>query len=107
VSGAETDGTESLHWGGFYPDLSQHLSTCDANLRRAQMTDDEFDTDVARSLSSPSMCEDDTSLPGSDWDPPQHESLDLQPCPECGEAGPCGYDALGRPLIHPTRTDDD
>jgi len=21
-------------------------------------------------------------------------------CPECGEHGPCGYDALGRPMIH-------
>lgn len=24
------------------------------------------------------------------------------PCAICGERGPCGYDAEGRPLIHPT-----
>jgi hypothetical protein len=28
------------------------------------------------------------------------ESLTTDPCPTCGEAGPCGYDAEGRPMIH-------
>ena len=23
-----------------------------------------------------------------------------EPCPECGESGPCGYDSEGRPMIH-------
>lgn len=27
--------------------------------------------------------------------------LDIQEqCPECGEYGPCGYDAEGRPMVH-------
>jgi hypothetical protein len=28
------------------------------------------------------------------------------PCPECGETGPCGYDMEGRPMIHITETED-
>ncbi len=27
-------------------------------------------------------------------------SLDGGPCATCGESGPCGYDAEGRPMIH-------
>ena len=30
-----------------------------------------------------------------------------QPCPECGAPGACGYDEMGRPMIHATREDDD
>lgn len=43
----------------------------------------------------------------ADYDEPdQFEDLDTE-CPECGESGPCGFDAEGRPMIHVTRRDDD
>lgn len=29
------------------------------------------------------------------------------PCPTCGERGPCGYDQEGRVLVHPTEEADD
>jgi hypothetical protein len=35
-------------------------------------------------------------------------SLNADPCPLCGEVGPCAYDAEGRPLIHAqTEPEDD
>lgn len=34
-------------------------------------------------------------------------SSQYDPCPECGERGPCAYDAEGRPMVHvPTPEDD-
>lgn len=30
-----------------------------------------------------------------------------EPCPVCGEQGACGYDDLGRALIHPIPADDE
>jgi hypothetical protein len=35
------------------------------------------------------------------------ESLTDQPCVVCGEAGACGYDAEGLPMIHATWIEDD
>lgn len=32
---------------------------------------------------------------------------DLQDCPVCGENGPCGYDAEGRPMVHTDAFDED
>lgn len=84
--------------------------SCETQVRRATMSDEEFWQDVADMLMHGRPLTDDERddrHSGADWDPPQHEPLDLQPCPECGEAGACGYDALGRPLIHPTRAEDD
>lgn len=31
----------------------------------------------------------------------------IPPCPVCGEAGACGYDAEGRPMIHADLMDED
>lgn len=83
---------------------------CETQVRRATMTDDEFWQDVADVLmhGRPLTDEEREGIDSADWDaPPPHEPLDLQTCPECGETGACGYDALGRPLIHPTRAEDD
>lgn len=30
----------------------------------------------------------------------EHEAMCNDPCPVCGERGPCGYDVEGYPLIH-------
>lgn len=32
---------------------------------------------------------------------------DLEPCPTCGEHGPCGYDAEGLPMIHTDAFEDE
>lgn len=32
---------------------------------------------------------------------------DLEPCPVCGEHGPCSYDGEGRPMIHSDAFDDE
>lgn len=40
-----------------------------------------------------------------DWDHPDEPVVTYGPCPECGETGPCGYDAEGRPLMHLTNDD--
>lgn len=37
---------------------------------------------------------------------PSEDDLFGEPCPECGQRGPCFYDAEGRPMIH-VNTDDD
>lgn len=34
------------------------------------------------------------------YDEPGPLDIVLNPCEVCGEWGPCGYDAEGRPLIH-------
>lgn len=85
---------------------SREPFSCDVQIRRAGMTEDEFWTDVANVL----IGEQRPPLPyeesDDDFEPPRTE-LDMGPCPECGESGACAYDALGRPLIHPTRVDED
>lgn len=37
-----------------------------------------------------------------DFDEPDLDEVNNQdePCDECGEMGPCGYDQIGRPLFH-------
>lgn len=37
---------------------------------------------------------------GPEPEPDPDESLEIAPCPICGELGACGYDSEGRPLIH-------
>ncbi len=62
------------------------------------MTDEEFWEDVAASLIGPQWDDDDA---GDDID-----SLNADPCPECGSTGACGWDSEGRPMIHAIRGDD-
>lgn len=104
-----TDGQPS-------PDTFARLETgnhfpfsCEVQTRRAGMTEDEYWQDVADMLAHgrPLSDEEREAMHSDfDFDPPRSE-LDMGPCPECGEHGACGYDALGRPLIHPTRADED
>lgn len=52
-----------------------------------------------------------TKMPPHEEEPPDLDepptSLDADPCPLCGEAGACDYDAEGRPLIHALNDGDD
>jgi hypothetical protein len=62
------------------------------------MDDGEFWDHVAKNLLGEGG-EPDTD----DMEPVGYDELDiLAPCVDCGESGPCGYDAEGRPLIHAT-----
>lgn len=71
------------------------MTYCPSRERRSTMTDSEFWEDVY-----PSMAVDD--------DPDYDTIADTKPigftynapCPECGEFGPCGFDAIGRPMVH-------
>jgi hypothetical protein len=65
------------------------------------MRDEEFWHDVAASLGAVPN-EDDEMEPVYNG-----FSLDVEPCPECGEIGACGYDSQGRPMIHALKEDDD
>ena len=56
---------------------------------RDVMTDAEFWSDVYPQQE----CSDDEP-------PVDLTSLEVDPCPVCGSAGACSYDAEGRPLIH-------
>lgn len=41
----------------------------------------------------------------ADYDTPdEFEDFDTT-CPECGETGPCGFDAEGRPMTHAIQED--
>lgn len=70
------------------------MSLCSEAGLRAAMSDAEFWAHV--------LHVDD----GADYEPdvPDHiEMAELRladPCPECGSTGACGYDDMGRPMIH-------
>ena len=34
------------------------------------------------------------------------QTTQADPCPECGQLGPCAYDVDGRPMIHTTEGND-
>lgn len=72
---------------------------CLNRARRAAMTDEAYWDDVARSL-----------IGGTTWAeeglPPEEESINLDPCPECGSMVACGYDSEGRPMIHVIEEDE-
>jgi hypothetical protein len=74
------------------------MSDCAARARRRTMTDAEFWADVAESL-QPTLDDHDDHEPG-----PSDVIQASGRCPECGEPGACGWDALGRPLIHATQS---
>jgi len=65
-------------------------SLCPEAAERAAMTDGEFWDHVYGG-----------GARGEPYDPdPSEITAQLDPCPVCGERGPCGYDSEGRPLIH-------
>ena len=40
-------------------------------------------------------------------DPPDAAEVgQYEPCPECGERGACGYDSLGRAMVHVATEED-
>lgn len=47
--------------------------------------------------------------PELDFDEPDDDTPEDYggPCEVCGQRGACGYDALGRPLIHPAYAEDE
>ena len=70
------------------------VPVCPEAERLDAMTDAEFWENVAVSLG--------VGCPPDDCD---FDEVDLaqhfgSPCPECGETGPCAFDAEGRPMIH-------
>lgn len=81
------------------------MSLCPEADERAELSDAEFWERVGCNLLGYD--------PGPDDEPdvPDHiEMAELHltdPCPECGSQGACGYDDMGRPMIHTTQEDDD
>lgn len=80
--------------------------------------------DAVRSVTTKSLCPEsemrDAMDDGAFWEwvfhrgemPDQEDDYEpdvvvLTPCPECGEIGPCAYDAEGRALIHLTDREDE
>ena len=82
------------------------LSTCPEAEILAAMTDLEFESYVAGRLSG--LSEEDY-----DWSEEDPSAFDISQsgisdrCPECGEYGACGYDSLGRPMIHVVSPDEE
>jgi len=76
------------------------MSEC-TKRHRDQMTDEEFWQDVAESLQGSAI------EPDPEDDPGEPEFRSCEPCSECGEFGPCGYDSEGRPYIHVSRETDE
>lgn len=76
------------------------VSLCPEADERAAMSDAEFWDRVAANLTTEPYEYDpnDEAL-----DPP---NLTAHPCPVCGAAGACGYDAEGRAMIHALATED-
>jgi len=68
---------------------------CSSRERRRTMSDDEFWADVYGDPLSVAQELDECF------------GIDAVPCPECGSAGACGYDSLGRPMIHAVTDDDE
>jgi hypothetical protein len=64
---------------------------CETNRRRMLMTDAEYWADVQGSLGL---------VDDLDDEPEIEVPVSTSPCGVCGEQGPCGYDAEGRPMIH-------
>lgn len=68
-------------------------SLCPEAEERARLSDADFWDRVAWSPGPDGFFPED--------DPPDPPALDdRRACPECGERGPCGYGAEGRPMIH-------
>lgn len=79
---------------------SQPGYPCAVRARRARMTDEEFWDDVYG---------DHTASGEPDFDG-RHPDIDVpvaEPCPACGAAGACSWDAEGRPLIHAVSDEED
>lgn len=77
-----------------------YVGPCPTTIRRAAMTDEEWDADVGESLARIYGLHTDVSEP--DWydnDPAEVTALDT-PCPACGAVGPCMTDPNGLPLVH-------
>ena len=70
---------------------------CPEALARDQMTDAEFWAHVFP----------DAMPDVDDYDLETEVTSQLEPCPVCGERGPCGYDAEGRPMLHTNDMDDE
>lgn len=78
------------------------MSLCPEAEFRASLDDGEFWDYVLNGVRPGQEPEVDFS--DEDQSPPDEYG---GPCDVCGERGPCGYDAEGRPLIHPTYVRDD
>lgn len=77
------------------------MSLCPEPKMRSEMTDAEFWDHVFNQGQT------------QDYDEPEPDEVEMAElhlsdrCPECGSYGACGYDDLGRPLIHTIPVDDD
>jgi len=74
-------------------------SACPEARVRSAMSDDDFWSHV--------LLGEQLEYFDPDEDDLDQTSTQNEPCPECGERGPCGYDMLGRPMIHTTEDDDE
>lgn len=68
------------------------MSLCPEFEERARMSEADFWAYVYRDH----MAQEPDDLDGDDT-PTTYQT---DPCPECGERGPCGYDTEGRAMVH-------
>ncbi len=73
---------------------------CPNALANDALTDDQFWDQVAAAILG-------THEGPDDEGPDEIVTAQLDPCPVCGECGPCGYDDSGRPLIHANDLEDE
>lgn len=71
---------------------------CASSPEAAVISDGEFWEKVAISMGVGGRDDD-------DYDDDQ-QTAQADPCPECGQIGPCAYDVEGRPMIHTTEGND-
>lgn len=80
------------------------MSLCPESANRAAMSDGEFWDHVLLGIKPGEGCDEGPDIP----DEIEMAELYLSdPCPECGATGACGYDDLGRPMIHAISKDGD
>lgn len=85
------------------PAREPYVGPCPTTVRRASMSDEEWEADVAASLAELAGLQVGTyDDPEPDEDQPDPPAVTLYdtPCPACGATGPCAYDPNGLPLIH-------
>lgn len=84
---------------GFHITGASGAPICPEAEQRDAMSDSEFWEHALRA----------TRLPTLDEDWPDEDPADWRsdPCTVCRSMGACGYDAEGRPLIHPEPDEDD
>lgn len=79
------------------------MSLCPEREYRDSLTEPEFWDYVLLGLRPGEYVEPE---PDADLDDPVTFTSAYDPCAECGQIGPCGYDYDGRPMVHVVESED-